>query len=202
MKKRITAFTLAEVLITMAIIGVISALTVPNLVGNASKKGQVALIRKAYVELQDSIDSYMAEIDAKTTASALSTQAKVNSFLTEFFKVTKNCGATVSSCMNTKIYLPNSTSYIEISLTDPSCITNASGISVCMEPYNSTNGNGKIVIDTNGLKDPNIKGRDVFELTYSSNGEISDSASSDCASTSKISGCFTKLQEDNYEMNY
>lgn len=48
MKKiRNKAFTLAEVLITLGIIGVVAAITLPNLIANIDHNGKISKLRKA-----------------------------------------------------------------------------------------------------------------------------------------------------------
>ena len=48
---RRVAFTLAEVLITLAIIGVVAAMTIPNLIANYEKRVTAIRVKKAYAEL-------------------------------------------------------------------------------------------------------------------------------------------------------
>ena len=49
------AFTLAEVLITLGIIGIVAALTMPALIGNYRKSQTVTQLKKIYSALQQSI---------------------------------------------------------------------------------------------------------------------------------------------------
>lgn len=53
------AFTLAEVLITLGIIGVVAALTIPTLIGNYQKKEVATRLQKMYNTIQNAIS--MAE---------------------------------------------------------------------------------------------------------------------------------------------
>lgn len=53
--KKINAFTLAEVLITLGIIGVIVAMTLPNLIGNYNKKVAETKLAKMYSILNQAI---------------------------------------------------------------------------------------------------------------------------------------------------
>lgn len=46
--KRYTGFTLAEVLITLGIIGVVAAMTLPSLVGKYKEKQHISQVKKAY----------------------------------------------------------------------------------------------------------------------------------------------------------
>lgn len=54
-------FTLAEVLITLGIIGVVAALTIPTLVNNYQKKTYVTGLQRAYAQLQQVFKLAMAQ---------------------------------------------------------------------------------------------------------------------------------------------
>ena len=54
-------FTLAEVLITLGIIGVVAALTLPVLIQNYQKKATATSVKKAYSELNQIIESAKAD---------------------------------------------------------------------------------------------------------------------------------------------
>lgn len=64
-------FTLAEVLITMSIIGVVAALTVPNMVNNYQKEAQTVQIRKAINDMTNAVDLLITE-EGKTKFSSTS----------------------------------------------------------------------------------------------------------------------------------
>ena len=49
------AFTLAETLIVMGIIGVVAALTIPNLNSSTADKEKVAKLQKIYSNLNDAV---------------------------------------------------------------------------------------------------------------------------------------------------
>ena len=55
------AFTLAEVLITLVIIGVIGALTVPSLIQNTQKQEYVSALKKAYSTLSQAAQQIITE---------------------------------------------------------------------------------------------------------------------------------------------
>ena len=55
------AFTLAEVLITLGIIGVVSAITLPTVVQNYQKQATVAKLKKAYTTINQAILLSIAE---------------------------------------------------------------------------------------------------------------------------------------------
>ena len=55
------AFTLAEVLITLGIIGVVAALTLPSVVAHYKEKVLVTQVKKAYSEMQNALKMYSAQ---------------------------------------------------------------------------------------------------------------------------------------------
>ena len=60
LKKR-PAFTLAEVLITLGIIGVVAAMTIPSLIADYQKKQTVNQLRKVYADLNNAVK--LSEVD-------------------------------------------------------------------------------------------------------------------------------------------
>ncbi len=59
-KGKAKAFTLAEVLITLAIIGVVAALTIPAIITNYQKKMYVTQLKKTYTSINNGFRTYMA----------------------------------------------------------------------------------------------------------------------------------------------
>ena len=95
--KRFLAFTLAETLIVMGIIGIVSALTLPNLNSSTGEKEKVAKVRKLYQNFNDAIGRAQAvygpveeweNLDSEASAKRI----RFGERLTEFMKVSKNCG--------------------------------------------------------------------------------------------------------------
>ena len=60
MKNKKSAFTLAEVLLVLAIIGVIAAVTIPAIMQQSSEKKFSALAKKAQSTLQNAINLKLA----------------------------------------------------------------------------------------------------------------------------------------------
>ena len=112
MKKiqKLLAFTLAETLIVMGIIGVVAALTIPNLNSSTADKEKVAKLKKVYSNLQDAFGRAEAvygpfdEWFQTDTTRATQTTRFAERF-GEFLKVSKNCGHNVNgTCMTTGNY--------------------------------------------------------------------------------------------------
>ncbi len=62
MRNKKSAFTLAEVLLVLAIIGVIAAVTIPSIMQQSSEKKYAALSKKAISTMQNAIDLKIASI--------------------------------------------------------------------------------------------------------------------------------------------
>ncbi len=79
--KKLAAFTLAEVLITLAIIGVVAALTIPTVITNYQKKMYVTQLKKSYNNLSNAFRTIMAN-DGVTELSETTLWSKIpsNSF--------------------------------------------------------------------------------------------------------------------------
>ena len=58
--RKFLAFTLAETLIVMGIIGIVSALTLPNLNSSTGEKEKVAKVKKIYSNLNDALGRAVA----------------------------------------------------------------------------------------------------------------------------------------------
>ena len=62
-KKKVLAFTLAEVLITLGIIGVVAALTIPSLINYAFEREAVSALKKNYSVLSDAVTKWQMDND-------------------------------------------------------------------------------------------------------------------------------------------
>ena len=80
-----TAFTLAEVLITLGIIGIVSAMTIPTLINNYQKKVTVAKLQKVHAVLNQIARLAVANDSIKGyTAGQEVTAEKTEEFFNEF----------------------------------------------------------------------------------------------------------------------
>lgn len=158
MKKnlKIQAFTLAEVLLTLVIIGVISVLTVPSLRNHSEEAKYVAATQKA-----------MAEIAAATTNAEL---ANGDASSWNF-----NTTAVVNYYKNTMHVVPLSeeTSWPRYSMSGeesvfrPSFMT-SDGMAWAIVTGGYGCGGGCALVDVNGIKPPNTIGVDIqgFRIGY------------------------------------
>ena len=183
---RLAAFTLAEVLITLGIIGVVAAMTMPTLINNINKKHWITGYKKAFSELSqihqllnsETGGSYMAECNDFDDVC-------LKNLFAEKMKVVEYCKENVpNKCQESSTYLNGKTRGINQS-TDvndiwPTIVT-ASGYSVkfrfhgndCSEFIESYSQKlptcGWMQIDVNGLKRPNVVGKDIYFLNIFKN---------------------------------
>ena len=160
-----SAFTLAEVLITLGIIGVVAALTLPSVVANYKEKQLTTAWKKAYSDVAN------AALLMSQNNEDLSTEQKVGKAFAKYLKVDKVCNANKGieqGCWreNTKIYSKDG-SY---AYSDP---TDLGGGGVCMLLTSGTlfciDNGGKIAVlmfDVNGILKPNTRGKDIFYALF------------------------------------
>jgi len=115
MKK--AAFTLAEVLITLGIIGVVAALTIPSLIANYKDKETIVKLKKVYSVLSQAYQRAVFDNgapDSWNLVAAGDSQGAQNlaNTLNQYLNVGKNCGP------NDGCYVTQGPDYAKTLLTD------------------------------------------------------------------------------------
>ena len=91
-KKCYYAFTLAEVLITLVIIGVIAAITVPTIVANSQEQSIKAALKKNTSVLQQVLYKYQMEHGEQLNPLTYETTHTLKPELMKYFNVMYDCG--------------------------------------------------------------------------------------------------------------
>lgn len=209
------AFTLAEVLVTLGILGVVAAMTMPTLVGNYQKKSYVTQLSKVCNEIQQAALKYKNDKNAINLREAgLTSQAEIKNFLHNNFKVVSDCESVVKEPCFSPTYtdLNGGSHNANDSWGAASSVTFASGASVIMDYpayYTQTvNGvtshYGHMVIDVNGPKGPNKGGRDIFFAEFYDDGSIDVAgATPECKSQGVCNGNKTlkEIRESYFNAN-
>lgn len=213
LNKKKQAFTLAEVLVTLAIIGVVAAMTVPTLMQNYQRKAYVAQLQKVYNEASQAASQYMTDRNAVNLKEAgLNSGTAAQNLIRNYFKVVSTCDNSLSPCFADAYTTLDSNSYSLSGQVSTSFVL-ASGSSI-RPLYSYDSKNQKLVnlfVDTNGKQGPNILGRDAFYMALYSDGTI-DTYNANATSIPLTEdqrnsagtewGPFGKILNANWEMTY
>ena len=165
------AFTLAEVLVTLGIIGVVSAMTVPTLMQNHQRKTYVTQLHKVYNEFSQALVQYQTDRNAiNLTEAGLTSQVNFNSFISNYFKTVQKCDS-LTPCFTDDYKTLNGGG---VNFSDGTSYVLASGSSVRFLFSSSGDKIGQIGVDINGKKGPNILGRDLFFIAVYKDGTLDD----------------------------
>ena len=92
-------FTLAEVLVTLGIIGVVSAMTIPTLMQNHQRKTYVTQLHKVYNELSQVLLQYQNDKNAvNLTEAGLTSTSAFQNMITSYMKVVATCDSVATPC--------------------------------------------------------------------------------------------------------
>ena len=207
MRKRF-GFTLAEVLITLGIIGVVAAMTIPALVKNTQDKEFRTAFKKTFSALSQAVLSISFD-NGGSIAGMFSDENTFRDVFTNFFSVVKTCNDGDSSCWTCNgaktDYFYNGKAVggaLDITrpvivLKDGAIINTAYISSTCtgtdagiIAPYAGTIC-GAIFVDVNGCKPPNTWGRDIYYIEVQQNKIFGLGPSSDnnaALACNKLSG--------------
>lgn len=179
------AFTLAEILITLGIIGVVAAMTIPTLIGNAEKSSILSKVEKDYSMLSQ-VSMSLANENGGTLENIFT--ADPNLMYTQYLEKFK----TVKSCSNTSGCFPLGIDYHNIQgsdiwgqpidsnatlykfiLADGNLFFIWDGSAGCKwTEGNLTNLCADVGFDINGNKGPNVAGKDLFEFYINKDGKV------------------------------
>ena len=165
------AFTLAELLIALTIVGVVAVLTVPSVTKNIYTKSNIVKLEATMKILNDAIKTMMIEERVTNIEDSSLSYSDGNSeeFFTKYLKITKQCDEDIYEC-----FAP---SYKYIGSDDESGI-----VTVTVTGDDALLPNGAAVqfranypiffIDVNGPEPPNVVGRDFFTARVTSDGIV------------------------------
>lgn len=189
--RRTFGFTLAEVLITLGIIGVVAAMTMPTLIQNQQKRSLEVATQKFYSMMSQAVKQYMADYgvdDLRHTPLASDNYEELDSseaissirdFMTKYLKVVKECDHDANDCFAPEYKEwggskdkgnfttnANYNEYRDYVFADGSVIrigyfTNESPIA--------------LYVDINGKKGPNRVGYDLWSMSIFYDGSIDES---------------------------
>ena len=173
------AFTLAEVLITLGIIGVVAAITLSIVINNHKEKVTVTRLKHAYSILSQAFNRIVPEDGTPDEwgMTGMNSQSHVimaNKFV-PYFKIIENCvGKSDTFVKNncTKVFYSKN-AYSSFVIQNGTTIVFRNYNEACTSKYGSVKDVcGEIIVDTNGVSFPNKPGVDVFVFYIYKNGII------------------------------
>ena len=165
------AFTLAEVLITLGIIGIVAAMTIPTLITNHQKKQTVVKLQRAISVLNQAYRLAYDDVGEASAQESLDMGAEeyFKKFWAPYIKVHMYCDS-YSTCgydrdtfdtlnyTNKPMVVPNNMGTAFIT-------TDGIFYNIRVAGGTADNSSGEIFVDLNGPKKPNMIGKDVFILS-------------------------------------
>lgn len=187
LKFKNNAFTLAEVLITLGVIGVVAALTIPSLIGRYNRVVVSARNKKFVSTINQAVLRSTVDNEAPNTwlSSILYHDADslydwFDTYIMQYVNVLKNCRENSRACIAEYKYcqFPESqcstagaiaSSSVLYVFNDGSMITAITGGGLDSETGLTTGLTLHIRYDMNGYAKPNIFGRDIFSYRFTIN---------------------------------
>ena len=177
------AFTLAEVLITLGIIGVVAAMTIPSLIQSYKEKSTVTAVKQSYSIFAQALKMVTIDNPDLSALTDSSLSAKENSQImfneiSKHIKKVKSCDVD-KKCMGNTYYLNLNNEKVSNWDTYNNLVTgvlaNGTSFWILSLPASISGEQtyaGQIGIDINGNKRPNKFGVDFFWFTFNKNGEL------------------------------
>lgn len=171
------AFTLAEVLITLGIIGIVAAMTLPTLINKYQKQETVTRLKKVYTvlaqayQLSEKDNGFSNEwVDPSASLSTESVKQYVYKYWLPYLKIIRECSKS-GDCAYTRCYSPDGkTAGLEMTGSNRYSLILSDGTFIAFVPFSWDGDNHlwgesqRFYIDLNGVKRPNTLGKDVFVL--------------------------------------
>lgn len=215
LKRFIKAFTLAEVLITLGIIGIVAAMTVPALINKYKNKQAVVQLQKAYSELSQVINRASVDFGpAYEWSDWDNAETITRNYILPYYKSLKvyesqyfnypMCGYAAKEQYSWLNHVGVSTPFTNYMI---SFHTN-NGVCIGIEPVKK-----EIYIDINGARKDNKRntfGRDIFVFVITPDSRLMPVGydltrtrlNADCNINGKGYYCAARIMLDNWEMKY
>lgn len=183
--KKYKAFTMAEVLMALLVIGVVTALAIPNLINDFKNAELKTAWKKAYADFSAVAQEFAFYNHGNLFGVFTSTNDAVDKF-SNYMTITTKCSAGSSlgqnGCWSQKMYNFSGTEfdYWDLSTWSRMVLNNGSMVAFGAVTYSCTYNRSArqdacaaIAIDINGFSGPNTVGKDIYfgYLTRSGNFE-------------------------------
>lgn len=180
------AFTLTEVLLTLAILGVIAAISLPAILANIDKntwanglKVNLSVLNNGFRQMiaQEEVDDIRDTNlwSTNVTSEVNTSDDNINNEIKKYFKINRiesnwpvqayNLDGSEYDNTSVRYYLGNSAS-INVRFLNDNSYERCTGTQLFCHPA------AEIILDVNGDKKPNVIGKDIYFLFLGENGNI------------------------------
>lgn len=203
-------FTLAEVLITLGIIGIVAALTIPTLIKKTTEKQTITALKEAYSILSQAYTSAVQDKGTPDTWGLVggSVDPKIINNLLPYLKVSKNCIGQTNCFPSINILESNEREGVyygnyyntrpTVQLSDGFLLSAVYVHSATCKEYNGatpalSSSCAIMSVDINAFKKPNQMGTDVFCFYLTKAGIVPLGSAAETGSLAFDSYCKDKM---------
>lgn len=179
------AFTLAEILIVITIIGTIATISIPPLVKNYQEQEYKVAYKKAYSDANNALKDMLRNYEYQTRTGSSDASATLNNFIAfkNKFRVQKECFSNnrgecfaltsadpTAECgeFNT---LPDGTAGACVGTVSVAFVDSSGRGWSTWGPWGAGQTDNVFLVDTNGHKKPNKLGRDRWTLSFTTKAD-------------------------------
>ena len=174
-------FTLAEILLTLTVIGVVAALTIPSLLQNTQQSEFKTALKRSYADLSQA--TLMIKNDNAGLKNVFTGSNVMKNIYGNYISYITSCnsctydGSVGCNCWhdNGKFYRLNGTSPTDwggagLIATNGYLVRLSDAKSDCSSAFGTLTRCGVIYVDVNGFKNPNTIGKDIFAFIITEDG--------------------------------
>ena len=167
---RMTAFTLAETLITLGIIGIVAAMTIPALITNYQKESTVTRLKKAIAVINQAYKQSFDDVGEPDSAFDMEAEEYFKQYWAPYIKVLTYCSNPhVCGYDSNNPFITSKNNSANTTLVSQLWRTTFYTMDGFLYIVMTAGGNPKrpsfdVLVDINGGAKPNRFGRDVFKL--------------------------------------
>ncbi len=221
---KLKAFTLAEALITMTILGVVAALTVPALLNTYMHRVCADQLKRVVGEINTAASTVITEENAAEAANEDAPNAQPGFYFTRAGSSTSNQNEGAQYFLNnfirhniegralTFVNQYKNSAGREIGTIPPDytdCVQTQTNASICMHYDGGDGGSNlqRIFVDVNGKQRPNVIGVDLFVMQITNTGSVADitpANANNCGTgndvTTAASGCLQRVIDNGWRI--
>ena len=166
------AFTLAEILISLMILGIIASMTIPALITKYQKKQTCVKLERIYSTLSQAVkfaeanNGPMSSWEVGNAKNANDCKKFLEKYVTPYLRISKKPTTSSEGKWNNTVYYMNGNVYTYPSSHVRFYLNDGSSMTAYIHSSNNTSKRVIIDIDINGDNKPNKFGRDIFSLSY------------------------------------